>query len=406
MFDTYGLNIYPVLTNPEIRVDFSCPPGWNCKKPTESITVLEDENKTHCDYPLECGFGTPNRTPNPGETPDNQCELNTYTINQIISRGLNSLAPRLRIGNDEQTVTCADFGFEDNGRSETIDANHFWEPIPAVQIGGGTIAQVQSIVCGVAGPIQVTYQHPSWLIGRDTAKAKANARAKAAAKLVFQSKIASGEYPFCDPLLVDWVISTRFGGDTVSPGCTGSRNILSADGIYGTPWPDDPTNYTLTNHGSLFELEVHANTNRDRVGSILDSTCPGWVCGFAGTNTFWSTAEIGPFPEDRQITAVVAGELQAAPIRDFDFLSGCGPSPDPGFSASTGTIVVSGSGEILADNSVSIASAQSPKVYAFTLTGVLSAGNKAHIHGIIFTGGPGTVSRVKVSLGAAIVTQT
>lgn len=200
MFDTYGLNIYPVLTNPEIRVDFVCPPGWNCQRPDETIIIDAGERRTHCDNPLECGPGVPVMPNNP-----NQCELNTYTVNQIIARGVYGLAPQLKVteGNDEQRADCTDFGLADNGSFVVIAANalKITKPVPAVAIGGGTSSSLQKFVCGVAGPIHITHQFPTWLINREAvkaiAKAEANARAKLAAKNLFLSKVASGQFPLC-----------------------------------------------------------------------------------------------------------------------------------------------------------------------------------------------------------------
>lgn len=276
MFDTYGLNIYPVLTNPEIRVDFVCPPGWNCLRPDDVVVKPEGEEKTHCDLPTGCD----DPLPRPG---GNQCDLNTYVINKAITEGLGGLRPQLSVtvGNDAQTVNCTDLGFEDNGFSETREADkHFiTKEVLAVPLGSGSGESIQSVVCGLAGPIQYTYQFPAWLINKPeviaAAKTEMNAAAKAKALELFQAKIATGEYPMCNNT---WTVlsiscaSEEAGGGPgfVPPGI--NFGILSMD--------CSPPAGACPSFG----------------GCEDGATPPNFSWGFIATHA------IGPYPEDRTIT--------------------------------------------------------------------------------------------------------
>lgn len=199
--------------------------------------------------------------------------------------------------------------------------------------------------------------------------------------------------------LSGWVVQTRFDGDTLAPGCTGVRNLISADGFLG-PWPDDPTNYTFSNTGLVFEMSLESNSNQDQVNSFLDSLCPGWVCGMASAGNFYSSTIIGPFAEDRTITATVEGTLSGSPWRDFDDDAGCAPVTMPGLSGILAYLVVTGIG-VVASNS-----AQSPpngsSAYSFQLSYLLPAGGSAYVNGILRTQGPGTTSTIKVTLAVVL----
>lgn len=212
--------------------------------------------------------------------------------------------------------------------------------------------------------------------------------------------LASGDCE-CEFVDMEWVAETVYlgmtgGNPAQGNNCSGTTTFQSIDGTFG-PWPTDPATYTQINQGLHFEMSVDTHTNSHYYTGV---GCAGMLpCELSFVTRFFSTSEIGPFLEDRNISVLFTGYLQRSASQISEAASGCiaTDDPNPFGSGISGSIVVTGIGTV-AQTTVSCTAAESTKAYSFTLNYVLPAGSTFYVNGNLLAMGSGSISYTNITI--------